>query len=125
MDGETIFPEAKARSVAAAFVRRYTDLCADNNVGGTVAATVIGVSRARLSSLTKESKEGEPGPNMGVVTFFAVAKACKRIEELRREGYLPARASRGKVQDEIHQLLLGIDPPVAEPADAPEEATAE
>ena len=115
MDHETIFPGEKARRVAAAFVRRYTDLCAANNISGAVASSLIGVSRARLSSLAKESRPDEAGPNMGVVTFFAVAKACRRIEQLRDEGHLPARASRGKVQHEVHQLLLGIGPARAEP----------
>lgn len=108
MEIKSVFPEAKARRVVAAAVNGYAEACERGRVGGTVAAGLIGTSRARLSSLKKEAKD--QGPNVSVSLFLALLEGKQRILRALESGDLPAAGVRGAPQDAIVPILTGDSP---------------
>lgn len=109
MSKETAFITGeKAARIAAAFSRRYAGLCDKYNVSSGVAAKLLGVSSARYSSIKAETANGK-GPNVSASVLLSLLIGGKRLEQAAEAGILPAKASRGPIQDEIFELLQ-MDP---------------
>ena len=98
-----LVPEDKARRTAAGLVRIFRGQCEEGRVSGALAAQMVGVSRARWTTIQKQAQE--EGPNLSAAVYLSLYQAVQVLRQGFSEGWLPAPGARGKAQDELAERI--------------------